>query len=505
MQDKIHSIDIWENLANDLDSAGLSDAEDGIWSQVSIKPGGLWKEASDETILVRPGSIVEQGIWQQSSEETVILPRHRPDNIWASLDEQADDTFILDSIKNDIWRELEDETQILHRPKVVLWQSPKIRDMGKYRPMRAVGWALKQIESSKGETYWVLKNLRKEAYLRLNEEQVFLWELMDGSHSIQDMAVSVFFKYKTLSFEGLMGYVENLYANGFLISEKVDIYQSVGQRLGRYHPLYWLKRIGQFLLQTEFSLKGVDQFYTNAYQWGARLLYTRVAILLMSLICLIGIPTFFYITLQGQYSFLQGGSDSLGMGLVGIFITQTIAILVHESGHALTTKHYGRTIRRGGVGLYMGMLVFFIDTTDIWMEPRKPRLAVTWAGPFTGFVLGGLASLILLVMPTSTGAGIAYQFATLCFGLSIINLNPLLKLDGYFLLMDWLEMPLLRERSFSFVRDELLSKLKKREVLSSEERIYSIFGILSAAWTVIFVFVLIQLYGGKLISYFQGL
>jgi hypothetical protein len=377
--------------------------------------------------------------------------------------------------------------------------------MSRFKPMRAVGWAIKQLETAKGETYWVLKNLRKDAYLRLTEQQVFLWNQMDGAHSVQDMAVSMFLKYKTLSVEGLMRFVEQLYANGFLVSEKVDVYQNVGKRMSRRHPIYWLKQLGQFLMQSEFSLKGIDKFYSTIYKLGGRLLFTQLALFLITLMTIAGIPAFIYITLQGEYSFLQGSSASIGVGALGILLTQAIAIFTHESAHALTTKHYGRTVKRGGVGLYLGFLIFFMDTTDIWMEPRKPRLAVTWAGPFSGFILGSLASLILMVVPTSTWAGFAYQFATLCYGMSAINLNPLIKLDGYYLLMDWLEMPMLRERSFTFLRQKLLPKLSKREKFSSEEKVFTIFGILSATWTVFFLGSLIQLYGAKVINFFSSM
>ena len=498
--DQGKSKNIWEDLNKDLDNPFSGDLQNGIWGQVSPQPGGVWKEARDETVLVSRNKENQPGIWKDSMDETLLIQRGQQENVWDQVGTHIEDTLMQEE-KIGIWDEIEDETLMVARTKDVLWQSPKIRDTGKFKPMRAVGWALKQLETAKGETYWVLKNLRKDAYLRLTEQQVYLWNSMDGSHTVQDLAVCMFLEYKTLSVDSLISFVEQLHVNGFLVSEKVDVYKSVGQRLSRYSPKYWLQRIGQFFLQSEFSLKGIDQFYSAMYKLGGRLLFTRPVMILITLVSLAGLPAFIYITLQGEYSFLQGAGDSLGMGLIGLLITQTIAIFTHESAHALTTKHFGRKVKRGGVGLYMGMLVFFMDTTDIWMEPRKPRLAVTWAGPFSGFFLGSIASLALLIIPTSTLTGMAYQFATLCYFMSIINLNPLLKLDGYFLLMDWMEIPMLRERSFSFIRKELWPKLTKRDKFSSEERVFTIFGILAAVWTVIFVIMMVKLYGVKLLNF----
>jgi putative peptide zinc metalloprotease protein len=502
--DQGKSKNIWEDLNKNLDNPFSGDLQNGIWGQVSPQPGGVWKEARDETVLVSRNKENQPGIWKDSMDETLLIQRGQQENVWDQVGTHIEDTPMQEE-KIGIWDEIEDETLMVARTKDVLWQSPKIRDIGKIKPMRAVGWALKQLETAKGETYWVLKNLRKDVYLRLTEQQVYLWNSMDGSHTVQDLAVCMFLEYKTLSIDSLMSFVEQLRVNGFLVSEKVDVYKSVGQRLSRYSLKYWLKRIGQFLLQSEFSIKGIDKFYGTVYKLGGRLLFTPPTLLLITLATIAGIPAFIYVTLQGEYSFLQGSSDSFGMGVIGILLTQTIAIFTHESAHALTTKHYGRTVKRGGAGLYMGLLTFFMDTTDIWMEPRKPRLAVTWAGPFSGFILGSLASLILMVVSTSTWAGIAYQFATLCYGMSAINLNPLLKLDGYYLLMDWLEMPMLRERSFNFIRQKLWPKLAKREKFSSEERVFTIFGILSAAWTVFFVGLIVQLYGAKIFNFFLSM
>jgi CRP-like cAMP-binding protein len=67
-------------------------------------------------------------------------------------------------------------------------------------------------------------------------------------------------------------------------------------------------------------------------------------------------------------------------------------------------------------------------------------------------------------------------------------------LDGYFVLMDWLEIPMLRRKSLEFIRTALWGKLKRireagetvRSVLASfsrEEKIFTVFGLLSAAWT----------------------
>src|SRR4029450_11200244 len=89
---------------------------------------------------------------------------------------------------------------------------------------------------------------------------------------------------------------------------------------------------------------------------------------------------------------------------------------------------------RGGLMLYFGAPAAFMDTSDIWMEGRRPRLAVTGAGPYTGFILGGLCALVLWWQPDLALTPFLFQMATISYLISVLNLNPLLKFDGDYLL-----------------------------------------------------------------------
>jgi putative peptide zinc metalloprotease protein len=496
--------DVWERLAADLAKPAQAGAGLGVWAQVSVLPGGVWAEAKDET-LERPLDEPGEDLWQAADDETLILDRGQVRSLWARAQDEVDQALLSGGEDAGLWEEVGDETLILSRPGAEIWRAPGIRDASRYRPVRALGWALKKLETAKGEPYWILKNLRQGAYLRLNERQVYLWKLMDGAHSVQDLAVACFIEFQVLSIEGLEGFLGQLHAKGFLVTGGTDVYRAAGMQLWRRTLNYWVRRLVGLLFSSEWSIKSVDRLYGAMYRLGGRLLFARPVVVFLWLVSLAGLPAFFYITQKGGLSVVEGAGGSLGWGLVGLLVAEVFAIFAHESAHALTTKHYGRTVRRGGVGLYFGMVTFFMDTTDIWMEPRGPRLAVTWAGPFSGFFLGGLASLALLFSPVTAAAGVAYQFASFCYGISTLNLNPLLKLDGYYLLMDWLETPMLRERAMRFVQRDLWRKLFRRERFASDERVFGAFGLLSLGYTVVIVFSVMRLAGGAVLRFLQGL
>ena len=80
--------------------------------------------------------------------------------------------------------------------------------------------------------------------------------------------------------------------------------------------------------------------------------------------------------------------------------------------------------------------------------------------------------------------------AALAFS-ALLNLNPLLEWDGYFVLMDWLEILMLRKRSMDFVKRKFLNKIISRESFSREERIFAVFGTMAMLYSVFIVSVIL--------------
>ena len=171
---------------------------------------------------------------------------------------------------------------------------------------------------------------------------------------------------------------------------------------------------------------------------------------------------------------------------------------VHELAHGLATKHFGRELNRGGFLIYWGFPAFFVDTRDTWLSPRLHRVAVSWAGPHSGLLLGALAGVILTAVPRLTPTysnqtiltTFIYQVGFLSYLSVFVNLNPLLELDGYFILMDWLEMPGLRQRAIRFWREELWDKIRGLahpiqlwHQLSRTERIFTLYGALTLIYS----------------------
>jgi putative peptide zinc metalloprotease protein len=126
----------------------------------------------------------------------------------------------------------------------------------------------------------------------------------------------------------------------------------------------------------------------------------------------------------------------------------------HESAHGLTCKHYGGEVHSMGLMFLYLTPAFYVDVTETWISATKlQRLATIIAGIWVEMVICGLAMIAWVnSLPGEWLHDLAYQ-VILITGLAVIliNLNPLIKLDGYYFLTEVIDIPDLKERSTAFV------------------------------------------------------
>jgi putative peptide zinc metalloprotease protein len=238
----------------------------------------------------------------------------------------------------------------------------------------------------------------------------------------------------------------------------------------------------------------LDKYIGLLYRYGGFLFFTRPVKVLLVLISIFGLAAFSRIIRDPNYTFLE---NNFLRSIALIWVASLLPIFIHELGHALTVKHFGREVPRGGVMLYFGMPAAFMETTDIWLEPKRARLAVTWNGPYTGLIIGGLAALFIYLFPSATINSFLFKMLGVAYTTVLFNVNPLLKYDGYYLLSDWLEIPSLRERSTAFLRRNFLNKFLSRKKFTRDEKIYSIFGMLSFVWMAYALYLISSVYQSR--------
>jgi putative peptide zinc metalloprotease protein len=366
-----------------------------------------------------------------------------------------------------------------------VWQTLNQRlKISEIRPEANPAVIARELEDRQG-AYFVLKNTQKKTYLRLSPVEFKLWGQMNGQKNLEALIVEHFMETGVFARNMVLHLVEQLYGNHMLCEEPEAVWTQIRQAIHNRSRSSRFSAPASWLLTKKLSIKNIDKSITLLYKYGGWLFFTRPAKVLCLLISLAGLVAFYRILVDPQYIFL---GENFLPGLAMLWVAALFPVFIHELGHALTVKHFGREVPKGGFMLFFGLPAAFVDTTDIWLEPRKARLAVTWNGPYTGLILGGSAALLMLLFPGAAINSFLFKMAGYAYLTVFINVNPLLKFDGYYLLSDSLDIPSLRERSLAFVRHKLLRKIMGKGKFTREEKIFAVFGLLSLLWTIYALF-----------------
>ena len=144
-------------------------------------------------------------------------------------------------------------------------------------------------------------------------------------------------------------------------------------------------------------------------------------------------------------------------GLMAYGVAFFCVKLLHELGHAFTAKHYGCRVPAMGVAFLVMWPVAYTDTNETWrLTNRFDRLRVASAGIATELVVAVWATLAWALLPEGGLQSAAFVLSTTSWVATLaINASPFMRFDGYFILMDALDMPNLHGRSFALARWKL--------------------------------------------------
>jgi putative peptide zinc metalloprotease protein len=132
-----------------------------------------------------------------------------------------------------------------------------------------------------------------------------------------------------------------------------------------------------------------------------------------------------------------------------VLIVIIVYASVHEAAHGATLKHFGGEVHDSGVLFMFFTPCLYCNVSDAWLLPEKwKRLAIAAAGGISDLCLWALGVFAWRLTVVGTPVNqVALSVITMCGARSLINFNPLLRLDGYYLLSDWLSIPNLRPRA----------------------------------------------------------
>ena len=196
--------------------------------------------------------------------------------------------------------------------------------------------------------------------------------------------------------------------------------------------------------------------------------------------------------------------------LVLAWLTFVSIVVGHEFSHGLTCKYFGGRVHEVGMLLIFLQPGMYCNVSDAWLFPEKSkRLLVTLAGAWFEIFCWAVATLVWRVTDPATLLNYLAMVVATTLGIkSLFNLNPLIKLDGYYLLSDYLEIPNLRRNAFTHMARSWKrrgSEASERAAVGPRERrIYWLYGLLAGTYSTWLLSFLLLALGGFLMRRYQS-
>ena len=313
------------------------------------------------------------------------------------------------------------------------------------------------------EGYWILRNPESVTFLQVDDfDKRIISQL--GKKPVEQVMTQY-----GITVEEIKQLLKMLATTGMLEgtqppAKKFSLSQILYLQIPLFKPDQWLS-------------KNVDQFrwiWTEQFAIILCVFFTQTVIL-----------WFFYSTdiatahqKVWQQALMGDWTSFLKLGGFTMFV-----ILLHELGHGFTLKHYGGIVPEIGLLLICFLPGFYTNTTDQYsLIKRRQRVLVVAAGIIVQISIWAIAFWLFLLAPQGSELKEnSYLLMTASLLTVILNLNPLNKFDGYFLLAAWTGINNLRARSLQFYQ-----QLFRREHSSespADQMTLTFYGPLSVIYT----------------------
>lgn len=295
-------------------------------------------------------------------------------------------------------------------------------------------------------------------YFELSAEELFIFQLLSKPISLRQIAArfNKRFAPQRLSTEHASQFIAHLHSQGLLISNQSGQSQQLlirdQERRQSEYAWAWTR-----LLAIRLPAFNPDRFLTKLHGflkpmrgWPATL---------------VGLVVSFYalMTIVSQHRSFTADLPSLAglltpSSLLGLAAVTILLKTLHELGHGIACKHFGGQVPRMGVMLLALAPCLYCDVSDLWRLPsRRQRLIVNAAGILVELMLAAIAVIVW----RHTNPGLMHTLAINTVivgtvGTLLINANPLMRYDGYYLLSDATDTPNLWQRS----RDAMTNRLR---------------------------------------------
>ena len=252
-----------------------------------------------------------------------------------------------------------------------------------------------------------------------------------------------------VDYESVAALVNFLILNNLVRSSGEGVAEYFESYRGKADKPLWQRAVHGYLFFT-LPLFKPHKFLSKTYPFIS-FLFTRYFMTAVLLLLAFGI----FLSVQRTDEMFSTFMSYFSFEGVVLFLVSTILIkIVHELGHAYMATKYGVPVTTIGIAFIVMYPILYTETTNAWrLDSRRDRLYIAAAGLMTELALASVALVAWHFMAPGILQSLCFMVAVVSLIASIaINLNPLMKFDGYYLFSDIVGIDNLQDRSFAFLK-----------------------------------------------------
>ena len=316
-----------------------------------------------------------------------------------------------------------------------------------------------------GRSYYVIKDPISLQYFRLTAEDFDLAVLFDGKRTfgaIRDAWVRAHphlrldytpdeLNERVLKFANDLAMLQFLAVQGQRLKARMDAAKKQKQKKG---GLYALANNIFFFRKSLYDPDKIFGRMAKAVPW----IWTKTTYWVSWAIIALGAIVFIY-SAEGLDHALANLFNWNNLALM--WVTTIVLKSIHELGHGLTCKHFGGEVHEIGFMSMVFTPYFFVNVSDAWTMPdRRHRMLVSFAGIYVELVFAALATFLWAVVQPGWFKDFLFNIIVIASVSTIIfNANPLMRFDGYYIMIDAIETPNLQQKSRALVQSKVTKLL----------------------------------------------
>jgi putative peptide zinc metalloprotease protein len=274
---------------------------------------------------------------------------------------------------------------------------------------------------------------------------------MDGKRTVDDIWQEMVAEMDTEApgQDAVIGLLMQLHGADLLAGDIPPDAAELLTRRDRLSRSLWVRNL-RSPLSMQIPLVDPDRFLTRTLPL-VQPLFSRIA-----LIAWLVLMTTAIVTIAQHWSALSDNVIDRVMATEGLFalaLCYPVMKVLHELGHGYVAKKFGCEVHEMGVMLLVLFPVPYVDaSSSAALSGKWQRAGVAAAGIIVELTLAAIAALVWVSAEPGLLRAVAFN-VMLIGGVStvMINGNPLLRFDGYYVLSDVTEVPNLAQRAVRYM------------------------------------------------------